>query len=323
MIDDKLLFDVAVDYFINKKLQREIAEELGVSRVQVSKYLKLAEERGIVKIEVISPEISDENQIKYEKILKKLFSLEKLILAPSYNNPERLLQSICKVASEYISNNIPNSHLNVGIGWGSTMTKLANSYNLFEKDLWNIVPLSGGISQIADERFNINYIVQNFAKNLNSKFTLIYLPFILEKNIKANIIKSSEFKKIVDLWNNLDVIIASVGYSISRSPLFRQNVIEGKYINDLEHLNIVGDILTHYFDLYGEIHDLDFVENIINISIEQYKNANLRIIVAGGLHKVESLIGLLRGQLVDVLITDRQTIENVVNYLHEEGVDTY
>jgi len=317
MIDDKLLFDVAVDYYINKRLQREIAEELGISRVQVSKYLKLAEERGIVKIEVISPEVSNEKHKKYEKILKKLFGLEKLILAPSYNKPERLLQSICKVANEYISTELPNAHLNIGIGWGSTMTKLTNSYNLSEKELWNIVPLSGGISQISDERFNINFIVQNFAKNLNSKFSLIYLPFILEKNIKGNITKSSEYKKIIELWNNLDIIIASVGYSISRSPLFRQNVIEGKYINELENLNVVGDVLTHYFDLNGQIHDLEFFENIINISVEQYKKTKLKIIVAGGLHKVESIIGLLRGKLVNVLITDQHTIENVLNYLHE------
>ncbi|POZ92349.1 sugar-binding transcriptional regulator [Petrotoga halophila] len=323
MIDDKLLFDVAVDYYINKKLQKEIAKELGVSRVQVSKYLKLASERGIVKIEITPPEISNENQKKYQELFNNIFGLNKLLLAPSYSNPERLLYSMCQVAGEYISSQIPNEPYNVGIGWGNTMTKLALTYDFSLKNEWNVVPLSGGISKISDERFNINYIVQSFAKNLNSKFTLIYLPFILEKGIKENITSSSEYKKIVNFWEKLDVVIASVGYSISRSPLFRQNVIEGKYINQLEQLNIVGDILTHYFDIQGNVYDLEFIEDIINISINQYKKAKLKIVVAGGLHKVESIIGLLRGKLVDVLITDQKTAENVLNYVYEEGEDSY
>jgi len=323
LINDKLLFKVAVDYYINKKLQKEIAKDLGVSRVQVSKYLKLAKERGIVKIEIISPEISSEKQKEYSKIFKSIFGLNELILAPSYSNPERLLYSLSNVASEYISSKIPNENLNVGIGWGNTMTKLAKMYSLDKKNKWNILPLSGGISKISDENFNVNYIVQNFAKNLDSKFRLIYLPFILERDIKDNIINSSEYKTLKELWDKLDIIIASVGYSISRSPLFRENVIEGKYINKLEQLNIVGDILTHYFDIYGRIHDLEFMENIINISYEQYIKSKMKIVVAGGLHKVESIIGLLRGHLADVLITDEKTAENILNYVYEEGVDNY
>ena len=36
------------------------------------------------------------------------------------------------------------------------------------------------------------------------------------------------------------------------------------------------------------------MENIINISYEQYIKSKMKIVVAGGLHKVESIIGLLR-----------------------------
>lgn len=48
MITDEKLFDVAVSYHIKGKLQREIAEELGVSRVQISKYLSLADRKSVV-----------------------------------------------------------------------------------------------------------------------------------------------------------------------------------------------------------------------------------------------------------------------------------
>jgi deoxyribonucleoside regulator len=89
-------------------------------------------------------------------------------------------------------------------------------------------------------------------------------------------------------------------------------------LNKLEELEVVGDVVTHYFDIDGNVHDLDYMKNITNISLEQYMKAKKRIVVAGGMHKVESILGLLRGKLTDVLISDLKTIENVVEYISEE-----
>jgi DNA-binding transcriptional regulator LsrR (DeoR family) len=72
MITDELLFEVAIDYYYNKMLQKDIAKKLGVSRVQISKYIKLAHERGIVNIEIIPPVVSEDISNKYKKLFKKL-----------------------------------------------------------------------------------------------------------------------------------------------------------------------------------------------------------------------------------------------------------
>ncbi|NBK24474.1 MAG: transcriptional regulator, partial [Spirochaetia bacterium] len=41
----------------------------------------------------------------------------------------------------------------------------------------------------------------------------------------------------------------------------------------------------------------------------------LRIAVASGFHKVESIVGALRANLVDTLITDMKTAKHVIDYL--------
>ena len=80
MITDELLFEVAIDHYYNNLLQKDIAEKLGVSRVQISKYIKLAHKRGIVNIEVIPPRLSEDVCNKYKKLFKKLFGFGNFML---------------------------------------------------------------------------------------------------------------------------------------------------------------------------------------------------------------------------------------------------
>ncbi len=78
-ISDELLFEVAYDYYVRNILQKDIAKKLGVSRVQVSKYLKMAVERKIVRIEVIPPKIPQKLESEYETFFKQKFGLKKTL----------------------------------------------------------------------------------------------------------------------------------------------------------------------------------------------------------------------------------------------------
>jgi len=317
MITDDLLFEVAVDYYINKMLQKDIAKKYGVSRVQVSKYLQMARERNIVRIDIIPPKVSSdvENELTY--FFKKIFGLNKLILSKGARNEKTLLHFLIKRASEYIKT-LPKTELNIGLGWGSTIFELSQKMEKIERPNWFIIPLSGGTTKLSDKRFNVNFIVQSFADRTSSKAIPMYLPFVFENEEQfQNAIKSFEYKSIQEMWENLDVVICSVGYSIARSPLFRENIFDVSYADDLEKAEVVGDILTHYFDIDGKIHDLEILNRCINLSLEQYNKVSERIIIAAGHHKVDSLVGLLRAGLVDTLITDEFTAKFVKDYVFE------
>jgi DNA-binding transcriptional regulator LsrR (DeoR family) len=114
-ISDDLLFEVAYDYYIKNVFQRDIAKKLGVSRVQVSKYLKMAIERKIVRIEVIPPRIPQKLEVEYDVLFQQKFGLKRLLLTTGHTNNQLLLQSLARKAWEYLSD-LPNDLLNVGIG---------------------------------------------------------------------------------------------------------------------------------------------------------------------------------------------------------------
>jgi len=319
MITDDLLFEVAVDYYVNKMLQKDIAKKYGVSRVQISKYLKMARERNIIHIDIIPPKVSSdiENDLTY--FFKKVFGLNKLILSKGARNEKTLLHFLIKKAAEYIKT-LSKTKLNVGLGWGNTIFKLSQEIERIERPNWSIIPLSGGTAKLSDKRFNVNFIVQSFADRTGSRAIPMYLPFVFENEEQfQNTIKSSEYKSIQEMWENLDVVICSVGYSIARSPLFRENIFDGSYANELEKAEVVGDILTHYFDIDGKIYDLEILNRCINLSFDQYNKVGERIIVAAGHHKVDGLVGLLRAGLVDTLITDEFTAKFVKDYIFESS----
>ena len=319
MITDELLFEVAIDYYYNNLLQKDIAEKLGVSRVQISKYIKLAHKRGIVNIQVIPPRLSEDVCNKYKKLFKKLFGLEELVLTRGHTNQNLLLNALAEKTYDYLRNPEFKRKLKVGVAWGSTFFKIATCNEKINRKGSTVIPLSGGTTKLEDKEFNMNYLAQSFADRTGARAISIYLPFYRRTDEAfEDSLKSREYASIQEYWNSLDVIICSVGYSISRSPVFRQNVFDGSYLNRLEELGVVGDVVTHYFDIDGCVHDLDYMNKVTNISLEQYLNAKKRIVVAGGMHKIESILGLLRGKLADVLISDLKTVENVVDYISEE-----
>ena len=318
MPDEKLLYKVAVDYYEKSKLQTEIADELDISGAQVSKYLEQARQKGIVNIEVVPPNLPDDEKTKYERLVEDIFEVDSVRVTSSSTNSNRLLTLLGEEALDYILSEFSNREINVGIGWGSTMNKLSDLSPSASRGKWKVVPLCGGTSKIEVDEFNINRISRSFADRLDATPHSLYLPFLVEKDeIKDNLMQSHEFEHIHEIWENLDLVITSVGYSVAKSPLFRQNVLDNRYIDQLEKRDVVGDILSHWFNIRGEVQNLSYTESIVNLSMQQYRNSSHKVVVAGGLHKVESILGLLRMELIDTLITDVETIEHVLDYVNE------
>ncbi|WP_214079476.1 MULTISPECIES: sugar-binding transcriptional regulator [unclassified Mesotoga] len=320
MISDELLFEVATDYYVKRMLQKDIANKYGVSRVQISKYLKMAQERGIVHIEVEQPSVKSSVRKEYEDFFSEKYGLKKMFIARGARNEKTILKALSREVYKYLKT-LPEKPLNIGLGWGNTIFTVAESIEKLERPDWHLIPLSGGTARLADKRFNINHIVQNFATRLSARAVPMYLPFIFENAHQLENTKQSlEYVNIQRLWDSLDIIICSVGYSIARSPMFRENLLDVSYADELERCNVVGDILTHYYDINGKRFEKEILNNCINLSFDQYLNAGERVIVAAGHHKVDGLVGMLRGGFADVLITDEFTAKFVKEYIvYDEG----
>ena len=67
---------------------------------------------------------------------------------------------------------------------------------------------------------------------------------------------------------------------------------------------MVGDILGQFFDASGSVVRLPIHDRRIGIELSDLAQIPKVVGVAGGLHKVEAILGALRGGFLDVLVTN-------------------
>jgi deoxyribonucleoside regulator len=83
---------------------------------------------------------------------------------------------------------------------------------------------------------------------------------------------------------------------------------------ELENLRgqAVGDICGRFFDTNGSAKPSAFDDRIVGIDLADIKNAAISIGIAGGPDKVAPLLGAIRGNFINVLISDEQTVYSIL-----------
>jgi len=321
MINDDLLYRVACSYHIEKKNQREIAAQLGVSRVQVSKYLKMAASRGLVRVEVIPPSISSSDQSFFRGQFLSRFPMKQILVCPSYNSRDTLFRTLLRHSEDFLFSVLGSTDMVIGLGWGRTVYELTENMRPVERSLWRVVPLAGGSNRASEKYFNTNHIVQTFSEKLGAQSELIYLPLISDSTeSRRSILQGDEYDRISKLWSSLDVTICSVGSNLTGSPLFRYGVIGPEYLEILSRSRAVGDMLTHFYDVEGNIVEIGIEDRMINVSLAQLRNTKNRVVIASGSDKSSAILGGLRAGLIDILVIDQSTAASVLS-LSEQRAD--
>ena len=232
----KKIYLIAFEYYVNGKTQQEIADQLGINRVLVSRYLKQARELGLIEIKLKDP-FSDAES--FRKLLMDRFNLLDVIVVPFpfYESGEENLISLgVSFVIENLNNFLKNRML-VGIGWGSTLELISNRLSPSKQlEETTFVPLTGGTNRLP-HYFHTNDFVKKFAESYNANAKYLFAPFFIEDKTKKDYLFSSkEIKEILELWGKLDVALVGIGCYIRKSPLFLYNIFDEKYLRELREL---------------------------------------------------------------------------------------
>jgi len=74
----------------------------------------------------------------------------------------------------------------------------------------------------------------------------------------------------------------------------------------------VGVIAGRFFDAQGRWIRGDLDERLMGITLDEVRQIPTRIAVAGGVDKIDALVGALKGKLANVLITDAQAARGLL-----------
>jgi len=314
--DVHIMVQVAQMYYMDGLTQEKIASELGISRSAISMILSEARDFGIVDIKIKNPETNNDEMSA--RMVDK-FGLEKCFVIPVNAKLQRMLTRIVATQGAAIVEKEIKNHSSLGFAWGTTcyecMSVFRNTQNVFDVQ---VVPLIGGTNRIASE-YQLNEMVRMMAEKLQGLPLFMYAPALADTvNEKEMYMKSAFMQQVIEKWKSLDVALISVGappeYYNSKMQF---DAAEAKQEFESDPMRTVGDICARRFNLRGEFLDNEYNQRIIGISENELRNVNKVVCVAAGDHKVLSILGALRTNIIDILVTDENTASRILEIAGE------
>jgi DNA-binding transcriptional regulator LsrR (DeoR family) len=90
------------------------------------------------------------------------------------------------------------------------------------------------------------------------------------------------------------------------------NIFSAPELAALGEQGAVGDICLRFYDADGARVESDVDRRVIGVTLEQLKNVDRCVGIAGGERKFDAIRGALKGGWINVLITDSATAERLL-----------
>lgn len=304
--EDKLLTKVAWYYYIEGYTQQEIGEYLSIPRLRVNRLLDKARKAGIIQFSVRE---GDSKRMIVERELITQFGLKDAFVVPSPLNEQDINESVAQAAAMYIHERLEKTGY-INMGYGDTSSRILNHLaNICEFPV-NVVSLTGGV----------NYYLPNTRSSIfNAKLYLTPAPLLMASE---DIVKAMEqepsVKQIRHMATLAQMSIVGIGGVDSNATLLTNGTLNHSDVLLLSMQGAVGDMLCHFIDKDGNVIQSSLEHRLMSTPLEQLKEMNNSIGVAGGSTKSEAILAALKGNYLDVLITDETTATNVLRLKNQE-----
>ena len=294
----KQIIRVAKLYYEEQITQDAIAKHENLSRPTVSRILKEALDLGIVQIRVVD---LDPGITELTKVLKARYDMIDVVVSSSLND-------LYETAAEYIDRKIC-TNCSIGVSWGRTLSEVVNQISpRSEKNGVQVVQLLGASGKSEDPA-KANEIAYRLALTYNGSYRLLPAPLMVSnKKIRNLLIEESAISEVLELSRKVDIALLGIGTSNpSVSRVAREKYVSMKELEKLYETGASGEICCRFYRLDGSIYKHSNDDGIIGITLEDLKKIPIRIGVAFGEKKVDSIRGAMNGKYINVLITDSAT----------------
>lgn len=298
---------VAWKYYKEGSTQTEIAKQLNISRMKVVKYLEKAKKEKVIEFKINIDDLSTKN-IQSELIKK--FDLKDVYIVPSSDD---YMYSLTTAAAQYIEDRITTDTM-VNVGYGETISGTLGRLNISTKYNITFVSLSGGVKFYMPTAIDHK---SDYYTNPNYSHYILPSPLKVSTSELASLIRKE--KTVDDVFNLIpysNMTVIGVGALTKQATLIKEGLLTDTDIDILKSKGAVGDILSQFYDINGNLIELDLHEKLISTDIDLLRSLNQVVAVAGGADKDEALFGALKGGYIDVLITDEDAANRLLNLIN-------
>ncbi len=295
---------VAHMYYELGMTQQNIANEVNISRIQVSRMLQQARVDGIVKISIdyggYYPDLEGELAQRYEGIV--------FVVSDSVDGSDAAIKrSVGVTCAEYMARHLFDG-TKVAVGWGTTLREVGEAFTTEAKGLVFVPVIGGQVGAGLD--VHANSIAELCAQNSGGSALRMFAPAVAESKEARDVLAASQsVRNTLDEAATSQTILFSVG-----SPFGEFTTINKVgYFSDEEFANLQAsgaacDIISiAYFDQAGKRCGTELSDRTVSISLDQLSAIPNKICAAGGKDKHQAISIALGLGIIDVLVTDDAT----------------
>jgi DNA-binding transcriptional regulator LsrR (DeoR family) len=308
MNNDDLLARIAWLYYVEDLTQQEIGDRLYLPRVKVARLLKKAREDGVVEFRIVKPTA----HFELERQLRTRFHLKDALVIPAPLNRELLRESLGKAAARHLQG-LFHSDMVVGLGMGRTLAEIPQYMEPHQGGNCVFAEMVGGAGR-TDLGFDTYNVSWRFAQRCGGIAEHVFSPVVVESSAaRSMLLRDSNIVASLDRAAKCDLALVGIGATKDDMVLHQLGYCDQEVADDLRSRGAVGDVIGHFFDRDGQSVHCGIEDRLIALSLDQLHSIPTVIAVAGGSDsKAEAILGALRGQHIDVLITDMHTAQNVI-----------
>jgi DNA-binding transcriptional regulator LsrR (DeoR family) len=304
----RLMAKVARMYYIQELNQQAITEKLQLHQSTISRMLKKARTLNLVRFNIATPPGTFAN---LEDQLTLRFDLKDAVIVDCPAEGDALVRDLGTALAYFLETTLKPGNV-VGISsWSRSLFAMVDA--LHPGDYCGdgkVVQILGGVGNVGSE-FHAIHLAQRLAGSIGAKPVLLQSPAVVGSAEAQRVLsRDPVVQEASALFERLDLALVGIGsMEPSRMLAVSGNIFSREDRAELQRLGAVGDICFRFYNADGQPIKSQLMKRVIGIDLDKLRTCKRVVGVAGGMQKMQAILGALRGGLIEVLITDQRTAE--------------
>lgn len=311
--DPSMLYAAAKLYYLEDATQAEVAGQLGTSRATVSRLLSEARRQGIVKIQVIAPDMAG-HALLADRLARAL-ALDAVELSTPI--PHANGASSKDLMGHVLAPAVGRALIAVGLRPGEVLL-VSSGRTVYEVSRFElprlpgvvVAPTVGGTDQ-PESWYQTNEITRQVAERIGGRGISLFAPALPGPQLFHTLQTDPAIQRVLELWPQARCVLAGIG----APPLLRDQAPVFIDTSSAALTEAVGDICSRFYSASGQPVNFPGSERLIALPLETLRAVPVVVAVASGSDKVISIIAAARAGFFNRLVTDPATAQQIIDHL--------
>lgn len=296
------LLRVAWYYYVDGLTQDDIAKRISVSRASAGRLLERCRQAGIVTF-TINSEYYESFQVG--RLLKERFALREALVPPMLDSDvqeqSRVNARLGRGGAQYLQSHLKPGDV-LGMGWGDTVQHTMECLHPDAIARVSTVSLTGGVGAYVNALRRVRV-----DRDSGLQDAILPTPILASTEDLAQALRAeTQVQQVLEMSRRADHALVGIGALGGQATLAQVGYATASELGEYGDAGAVGDLLGVFYDADGVQLDLPLHRRRIGIDLADLKKIPNVVGVAGGLSKVDAILGALRGGYLDVLVTTEE-----------------